>query len=200
MPVPDNIDYDLKVLFVGINPGLMSAAKGHHFAGPTNHFWPCLSASGLVDKTVTFYDDINLPTLYRLGITNLTMRSSQKASDLTLKEQRKGIPILTAKFRKYRPKVACFVGKGIYEIYMGEKCKQMGLQTKIIPWNDNDDDPKDKESTQLFVMPSTSGIVSAYQKPDKIKFFQQLCQVVNKRLQEETNYSSKSSNLTPCVP
>ena len=44
--VPDNIDYDLKVLFVGINPGLVSAARGHHFAGPTNHFWPCLSESG----------------------------------------------------------------------------------------------------------------------------------------------------------
>lgn len=44
--VPDNIDYDLRVLFVGINPGLASAAKGHHFAGPTNHFWPCLSESG----------------------------------------------------------------------------------------------------------------------------------------------------------
>lgn len=44
--LPDYIDYDLRVLFVGINPGITSAARGHHFAGPTNHFWPCLSDSG----------------------------------------------------------------------------------------------------------------------------------------------------------
>ncbi|KAI8148759.1 uracil-DNA glycosylase-like protein, partial [Fennellomyces sp. T-0311] len=152
----------LKVLFVGINPGLVSAARGHHFAGPTNHFWPCLSASGLVDKVVTYNDDVNLPQRYRLGITNLTMRTSRKASDLTLAEQRAGIPALNAKFRQYRPRVACFVGKGIYEIYAGEKCKQMGVQGKRIPWDNQ------KGSTRLFVMPSTSGIVSAYQKPDKI--------------------------------
>ena len=107
------------------------------------------------------------------------MRSSRKASDLTIEEQREGIPILTAKFRHYRPRIACFVGKGIYEIYTGEKCKQMGLQKKEIYWNEvddddisnnnNDNDNKKRGSTQLFVMPSTSGIVSAYQKPDKIK-------------------------------
>ncbi|KAI9489505.1 uracil-DNA glycosylase-like protein [Zychaea mexicana] len=195
MPVPDNIDYDLKVLFVGINPGLISAAKGHHFAGPTNHFWPCLSASGLVDRKVTFVDDVNLPALYRVGITNLTMRSSRKASDLTMAEQRAGIPTLTAKFRRYRPRVACFVGKGIYEIYSGKKCKQMGLQAKRIPWDDQ------QGATQLFVMPSTSGLVSAYQKPDKIKFFQHVCRIAEEedaKYQEEEEdgkgVSSKHSN------
>jgi TDG/mug DNA glycosylase family protein len=45
-PVPDILDYDLRVLFVGINGGITSSKRGHHFAGPTNHFWPCLSASG----------------------------------------------------------------------------------------------------------------------------------------------------------
>jgi mismatch-specific thymine-DNA glycosylase len=45
-PVPDQLDYDLRVLFVGINGGITSSKRGHHFAGPTNHFWPCLSASG----------------------------------------------------------------------------------------------------------------------------------------------------------
>ena len=118
---------------------------------------------GLVDRPVTFMDDVDLPRLYRLGITNLTMRTSRKASDLTVAEQRAGIPALNAKFRQYRPKLACFVGKGIYEIYSGEKCKQMGLQAKRIPWDNG------KGSTRIFVMPSTSGLVSAYQKPDKIK-------------------------------
>jgi TDG/mug DNA glycosylase family protein len=163
--VPDNIDEDLKVLFVGINPGLASGAKRHHYAGPTNHFWPCLSESGLVDRKLTYQDDADLPTLYRLGFTNLTARTTRKASDLTLSEQRLGIPILNSKFETFRPRIACFIGKGIYEIYSGQKCNVMGLQDEshAIPWLDG------KGKTLMFVMPSTSGIVSAYKKSDKLR-------------------------------
>lgn len=116
-----------------------------------------------MDKRVTYKDDVDLPRLYRVGITNLTTRTSRKASDLSLREQQAGIPALTAKFRKYRPRVACFVGKGIYEIYTGEKCKEMGLQRKMIPWDNQ------MGATRLYVMPSTSGIVSSYQKADKLR-------------------------------
>lgn len=119
---------------------------------------------GLVTKKVTYKDDADLPRLYRVGITNLTTRTSRKASELTLDEQKAGIPVLTAKFKEYRPRVACFVGKGIYEIYTGEKCKSMGLQDRTVQWENR------KGSTRLFVMPSTSGIVSAYQKADKLKY------------------------------
>lgn len=165
--VPDNVDVDLKVLFVGINPGLTSAAKGHHYAGPTNHFWPCLSESGLVDRKVTFTDDVDLPALFQLGFTNLTARASRRQTDLSLAEQREGIPMLNHKFETLRPRVACFVGKGIYEIYSGKKCN-MGLQPKEhnIKWLSSNGE---KGETVMFVMPSTSGIVTAYQKPDKIK-------------------------------
>jgi mismatch-specific thymine-DNA glycosylase len=163
--VPDILDTDLKVLFVGINPGLTSTARGHHYAGPTNHFWPCLSESGLVDRKVTFEDDVDMPNLYRLGFTNLTARTTRKASDLSLNEQRLGIPVLNSKFEMLRPRIACFVGKGIYEIYSKQKCKEMGVQNEnhAIPWLSGEG------KTIMFVMPSTSGIVSAYQKPDKIK-------------------------------
>ncbi|KAI9320811.1 uracil-DNA glycosylase-like protein [Dichotomocladium elegans] len=185
----DNIDYDLRVLFVGINPGLMSAARGHHFAGPTNHFWPCLSGSGLVDKPLTYLDDNDLPRLYRLGITNLTSRTSRKASDLTLTEQRAGIPALTCKIRQYRPRIACFVGKGIYEIYTGQKCPKMGLQSKTIPWGNS------KGLTRIFVMPSTSGIVSAYQKDDKLRFFKELCKIAKE--EDEKTKGAAEEDLTP---
>lgn len=163
--VPDLLDDDLRVLFVGINPGLTSAARGHHYAGPTNHFWPCLSESGLVNRRVTFTEDVNLPSLFRLGFTNLTARASRRQSDLTLAEQREGIPVLNHKFETLRPRVACFVGKGIYEIYSGKKCSTMGLQPKEhnIKWSSGDGE------TVMFVMPSTSGIVTAYLKPDKLK-------------------------------
>lgn len=167
--VPDLLDYDLKVLFVGINPGLTSAARGHHYAGPTNHFWPCLSESGLVDRKLIYSDDASLPSLYRLGFTNLTARTTRKASDLSLAEQKDGIPVLDTKIETLRPRVACFVGKGIYEIYSKKKCKVMGLQDQAIPWLVGEG------KTVIFVMPSTSGIVSAYQKPDKIKCVYAYC-------------------------
>lgn len=162
--VQDILDYNLKALFVGINPGLTSTARGHHYAGPTNHFWPCLSVSGLVDRKVTFEEDKDLARLYRLGFTNLTARTTRKASELTLAEQREGTPVLNTKFETFRPRVACFVGKGIYEIYSKQKCKELGLQKQTIPWKTGDGE------TVIFVMPSTSGIVSAYQKPAKIKY------------------------------
>lgn len=164
--VEDFLAEDLNVMFVGINPGLTSAAKRHHYAGPTNHFWPCLSTSGLVDRVVTFKDDQDLPSLYKLGFTNLTARTTRTALELTLAEQREGIPILNSKIESLRPRIACFIGKGIYEIYSKEKCKKMGLQdeNKAIPWLNG------KGKTLLFVMPSTSGIVTAYKKSDKAKY------------------------------
>ncbi|ORZ10424.1 uracil-DNA glycosylase-like protein [Absidia repens] len=174
--LPDYIDYDLRVLFVGINPGITSASRGHHFAGPTNHFWPCLSESGLVDRRLTYKDDVILPSQYSLGITNLSARTTRKATELTLMEQRDNAPVLREKIAKYRPQVACFVGKGIYEIFVGKnKRVMMGLQPDTIPWSNG------AGFTKLFVMPSTSGIVSAYQKPDKLKFFQQVCSLLDQK-------------------
>ncbi|KAI8973458.1 uracil-DNA glycosylase-like protein [Mycotypha africana] len=196
--VPDLLDFDLKVLFVGINPGIMSGSRGHHYAGPTNHFWPCLSESGLVgiDNKVTYADDIHMPARYRLGFTNLTARTTRRASDLTLKEQQEGIPVLNEKLEKYRPRVACFVGKGIYEIYSNQKCKVMGLQHgRSIPW------PTGDGETIFYVMPSTSGIVSAYQRPQRIQFFQDLYQVTQQQdklyppLKQEVKQEAKESTL-----
>ena len=165
-PVQDNLLQDLKVMFIGINPGLASAEKRHHYAGPTNHFWPCLSESGLVDRKVTYVDDEMLPSLYQLGFTNLTSRATRSASDLTLSEQRDNIPVLKAKIERYRPKVACFIGKGIYEIYSRKKCNELGLQDEscAVPWANGEG------RSLIFVMPSTSGIVTAYQKPDKLRY------------------------------
>ncbi|CAO3654261.1 unnamed protein product [Cunninghamella echinulata] len=180
--LPDYLDYDLKVLFVGINPGITSALRGHHFAGPTNHFWGCLSESGLVDRPLTYKDDSILTTQYKLGMTNLSHRTTRQQSDLTMDEQKQNIPLLTEKIATYRPKIACFIGKGIYEIYAKKKITSLGLQptNDAIPWK-LDNDNRKSGHTLIFVMPSTSGRVSAYHKSDKLKFFKQLCSVVNQQ-------------------
>src|SRR6266436_2248280 len=73
--VPDVIGPDLRVLFCGINPGLYTAAVGHHFARPGNRFWPALYKSGFTDQLLSAFDERELLRL-RIGITNVVARAS----------------------------------------------------------------------------------------------------------------------------
>lgn len=118
---------------------------------------------GLVDRKVTFEDDALLPKSYGLGFTNLTPRVSRRASDLTMAEQRDNIPQLTEKIKEYRPKWVVFIGIGMYQVYSGQKRVDIGLQDKVVSWKDR------PGSSKIFVMPSTSGLVVAYHKRDKMK-------------------------------
>ncbi|RKP05394.1 uracil-DNA glycosylase-like protein, partial [Thamnocephalis sphaerospora] len=114
-PVADHLAYGMRVLFVGINPGINSSTNQHHYANPANAFWPCVNMSGLVHEQVTHLDDSRLPRDFRLGLTNLVARPSRSSSELRAAEYRAGRDILNAKIRYWRPLVVCFVGKGIFE-------------------------------------------------------------------------------------
>src|SRR3989442_4439423 len=81
-PVPDVIGPDLPVLFWGINPGLYTAAVGHHFARPGNRFWPALHSSGFTDRLLSPFEERELLEL-GLGITNVVARATPSASELT---------------------------------------------------------------------------------------------------------------------
>ncbi|KAG0266534.1 hypothetical protein BG011_002024 [Mortierella polycephala] len=137
--VPDIIDYDLDVLFVGINPGVRSSERSHHFAGPTNHFWPCLSESGLLPPGVRLRpeDDKTLPALCNIGLSNLVDRPSRMGNELSEEECRAAAPVLTAKIKKYRPRFVCFVSKQAWEMYTGVG---LGLQTAWVSWCDEPED------------------------------------------------------------
>src|SRR6266436_2674426 len=87
--VPDIIRPSLDVLFVGINPGLYSAAVGHHFARPGNRFWPALQRSGFTPTRVSPAEERTLLKL-GLGITNVVARTTARADELTLEELRLG--------------------------------------------------------------------------------------------------------------
>ncbi|KAF9144043.1 hypothetical protein BGX30_014027 [Mortierella sp. GBA39] len=139
--VADIIDYDLDVLFVGINPGVKTSERGHHYSGPNNHFWPCLSDSGLLPPGVRLGpdDDKSLPALTNMGLTNLVDRPSRMGNELSDAECRAAAPILTAKLKKYRPRFVCFVSKQAWEMYSGVG---LGLQTAWVSW---DDTPEDEE-------------------------------------------------------
>jgi TDG/mug DNA glycosylase family protein len=114
MPIlQDQIGTHVRALFVGINPGLRSAAVGHHFAGPTNRFWRLLFESGLVPEPITFADDERLPA-WGYGLTNIIARPTRGASELTREEYEHGARVLLQKIGVWRPAVIAPVGVSVW--------------------------------------------------------------------------------------
>jgi mismatch-specific thymine-DNA glycosylase len=164
--LPDYLRRGLDVVFVGINPGLASAAAGHHYAGPTNHFWPLLNEAGFAPENVTFNDDWRTPE-FGIGLTNIVHRASRNIDELTRDELRQGAEVLGEKLRRYRPRVIAFNGKSIAEAFLGGRVA-LGLQ------------PERWDGMPVFVMPSTSARAATYQRPAKLAFFQELKRLVEK--------------------
>jgi double-stranded uracil-DNA glycosylase len=109
----DRIAEGVRVLFVGINPGIRSALTGHHFAGPSNRFWKLLYESGLVPEPITFEDDGRLPE-WGYGITNIVPRASPGINDLSPEEFRAGARALIHKITRCRPEVVALVGVTVW--------------------------------------------------------------------------------------
>src|SRR4051794_30269327 len=109
----DRIEPGVRVFLVGINPGVMSATTGHHFAGPTNRFWRLLFESGIVPRPVTHVDDVRLPA-WGIGMTNLIARPSPGIDVLKPAEYIEGWKILEQKIERFRPRIVAFVGVTMY--------------------------------------------------------------------------------------
>lgn len=154
---------DLKVLFVGINPGLYSAATGHHFARPGNRFWPALHRAGFTAKQLHPSQQAELlPWGY--GITNLVNRGTATADELEPQEFVRGRRRLAAKVRRYRPKTIAFLGVGAY-------CHAFGLRNAPVG-----PQPDRFEGARVWVLPNPSGLNANYQLPALVKLFRQLGQ------------------------
>src|SRR5207237_1444071 len=108
-PLPDVIAPELDILFVGINPSLMSAARGHHFARPGNRFWPALHLAGLTPRRLTPDEDREL-LAYRIGVTNIVARPTRAAAELDATELRAGAATLAELVVEYRPRVVAVLG------------------------------------------------------------------------------------------
>lgn len=122
---------DLIELQIGINPGLFAAYKGHHYAGPGNHFWKCLYLSGLTPQQMSADEDYKLLQV-GIGFTNMVQRATKGSADLTRKEIKEGSQILLEKLKKFKPKIAVFNGKLIYEVFSGKKDFKFGRQPDLI--------------------------------------------------------------------
>src|SRR4026208_95138 len=109
----DRIKPGVRVLFVGINPGVRSAMTGHHFAGFSNRFWKLLFESGLVSEPITYEDDDRLGE-WGPVTPNLSARPTPGINDLRPAEYTAGWRILNRKIARVRPQVLAIVGVTVY--------------------------------------------------------------------------------------
>jgi TDG/mug DNA glycosylase family protein len=159
--VPDLIRPGLKVLFCGINPGLYSAATGHHFARPGNRFWPALHAGGLTPRIVAPWEEVELLEL-GLGITNLVARATAAAAELTSAELVAGRRRLVRKVARYRPAWVAVLGVGAYRAGFRRPEARLGRQ------------PERLGSAGLWLLPNPSGLNAHHQLGDLAAAFAEL--------------------------
>jgi TDG/mug DNA glycosylase family protein len=164
--VPDVIGPDLLVLFCGINPGLYTAAVGHHFARPGNRFWPALHQSGFTNRLLSAFDERELREL-KLGVTNVVARATASAAELTKEDFVKGGRALKAKVRRYRPRVVAILGVGAYRQAFAKPHAVVGEQDECIG------------DARIWVLPNPSGLNANYQLPALVKLFSHLRKAAN---------------------
>ncbi|WP_030166993.1 MULTISPECIES: G/U mismatch-specific DNA glycosylase [Actinomycetes] len=149
--VPDLIGPDCKLLFVGINPGLWTAATGAHFARRGNRFYPALWRAGIVDRLIDasagMSDDDRALLLDRgIGITNVVPRASARADELTTEELVEGGRKLIETVTRVHPKVIAVAGITAYRTAFGDRKATAGRQDRTIG------------DTVVWVVPNPSGL------------------------------------------
>jgi TDG/mug DNA glycosylase family protein len=143
--LPDVIGHDLKVLFCGINPGLYSAAVGHHFARPGNRFWTALQAAGFTRRVL--HPSENRQLLDRgYGLTDLVARATAKAEELAPNELVAGRRRLQRKVHKYTPRWVAVLGIGAFRVAFRSPDAQPGPQPERIA------------DARIWVLPNPSGL------------------------------------------
>lgn len=159
--VRDVIAPDLRVLFCGINPGLYTAAVGHHFARPGNRFWPALHVGGFTDRLLSPFDEREL-LKSGYGITNVVMRTTASADLLTKDEIVEGGARLRKKVIRYRPRILAVLGLGAYRVAFEKPKASVGRQEELIG------------NTTLWVLPNPSGLNANYQMKELGELFREL--------------------------
>ena len=159
--VRDVIAPNLRVLFCGINPGLYTAAVGHHFARPGNRFWKALYDGGFTDSLLSPFDEREL-LKSGYGVTNVVRRATAAADELTKEEVISGGRRLAVRVRSYRPACLAILGLGAYRTAFDQAKATVGLQQEKIG------------DTILWVLPNPSGLNANYQQADLARLFRQL--------------------------
>src|SRR6266849_6478121 len=163
-PLPDRIRPPVRVLFVGINPGIRSSMTGHHFAGYSNRFWKLLHESGLVDEPIGYADDRRLPE-WGFGITNLVPRPTPGIDTLRPEEYAAGARALRRKIRRVKPEIVAFIGVTLFRAVFARRPGEpvaLGLQ------------PETLEGAAVFVLPNPSGRNANFSYREMLRAFRRL--------------------------
>ena len=176
--LPDLLAPGLHLVFVGINPSVYSAERGHYFARPGNRFWPCFSRSILSEhareelKTHTLGPEHDRAMLhYGIGFTDVVKRPTSKASEVSPAELATGVETLTEKMARYQPRVACFHGitgyRPVHDVLVGRSHPiALGLQDVQLG------------TTRLFLVPNPSGANAHFTRSDQIRWYDELATCV----------------------
>lgn len=159
--VPDIVGSGLRVLFCGINPGLYTAAIGHHFGRPGNRFWPALYGAGFTNRLLYPWEERELLDA-GLGITNVVPRTTATAAELNADDYAAGGKRLRALVAKHQPKVLAVLGVGAYRAAFSQKSATLGLQNETIG------------ASHIWVLPNPSGLNANYQLVDLVRLFGEL--------------------------
>ncbi len=151
--VPDVIAPDLCVLFCGINPGLYTAALGHHFGRPGNRFWPALHRAGFTDRQLDPSEEREL-LRHGWGITNVVARATATADEVTAAELAAGGRELVEKARAFRPRWVAILGVGAWRTAFGRPRAALGRQEETLA------------GSSVWVLPNPSGLNAHYRLED----------------------------------
>jgi TDG/mug DNA glycosylase family protein len=168
----DRIGPGVRVLFVGINPGVRSAITGHHFAGYSNRFWKLLFESKLVPQPITCEDDGRLQE-WGFGVTNLVPRPTPGIGDLRPGEYAAGWTALERKIRRYKPAIVALVGVTLYRAIL-PLLEPGGTKAGRVPGLT----PHTIHGASVFVLPNPSGRNANFSYGEMLAAFQALKQQV----------------------
>ena len=157
----DLIDYNLKVLFCGINPGIWSGATGFHFAKPGNRFWKTLHLAGFTNRVLHPSEEAELLE-NGYGITSFCKRTTARADELTADEFVAGGKLLTKKIEKFKPAALAVLGIGAFRTAFAKPKAQLGLQAEKIV------------NANVWLLPNPSGLNAHYQLNDLAKLFSEI--------------------------
>nr|WP_249419841.1 mismatch-specific DNA-glycosylase [Rhabdothermincola salaria] len=141
----------LRLLFVGINPGLWTAAVNAHFARPGNRFWPALHRAGITSHVVDASAGLTAADRRVLaeagvGISNIAPVATARADQLSAAQLSEGGDRLRRLVAERAPRVVAVLGVTAYRQAFGRRQAAIGRQ---------DDD---FEGAELWVLGNPSGL------------------------------------------
>jgi TDG/mug DNA glycosylase family protein len=182
-PLRDRIKPGVRVLFVGINPGIRSALTGHHFAGFSNRFWKLLYESRLVPEPITYEDDDRLPD-FGFGITNICARATPGIDTLLPHEYVEGRLKLRRKIVRHRPPIVAMVGVTVFRAMFPERKGAVALGPQ----------PERIAGSEIFVLPNPSGRNANFSHNEMLAAFRAL----RRRVRPERSRRVKVRSSEPC--